>query len=245
MERNQLLDNWLRFCFPRYDAIPGESLPWRPHNIPLSATVDTLSDTLVKKAITIAWVLAIFSGISYIFWFTDWKYSLPTPVPSEYHPVTTGTPVDLAGKLPFVANKPVFLHFFNPDCPCSRFNIPFFKSLAKKYGDKVSFAIVVLNNQAYTAKQIQTKFDLDVPVSFDSTLAAACGVYSTPQAVLLDANHHLYYRGNYNKSRYCTDSRSNYAQMAIDSLFGNIPRPVFATYALKAYGCQLPACTQK
>jgi thiol-disulfide isomerase/thioredoxin len=200
---------------------------------------------LVKKTITIVWLLVIFSSMAYIFWYTDWKYSLPTPVPSQYHPVLTGTFVDLDRKLPVPGDKPVFLHFFNPDCPCSRFNIPYFKSLARKYGDKISFAIVVLNNKAYTAKEIQSKFDVDIPVSFDSTIAAACGVYSTPQAVLLDATHHLYYRGNYNKSRYCTDTRSNYAQMAIDSLFGNISRPIFTGYALKAYGCQLPVCTQK
>jgi thiol-disulfide isomerase/thioredoxin len=200
---------------------------------------------LVKKAITIVWLLVIFSSMAYIFWYTDWKYSLPTPVPNQYHPVGTGTYVDLGGKLPVPGDKPVFLHFFNPDCPCSRFNIPYFKSLAKKYGNKISFAIVVLNNKAYTAREVQSKFDVDFPVSFDSTIAAACGVYSTPQAVLLDATRHLYYRGNYNKSRYCTDTRSNYAQMAIDSLFGNIYRPVFAGLALKAYGCQLPVCTQK
>jgi hypothetical protein len=200
---------------------------------------------LVKKTITIVWLLVIFSSMAYIFWYTDWKYSLPTPVPTQYHPVLTGTYVDLGRKLPVPGDKPVFLHFFNPDCPCSRFNIPYFKSLARKYSDKISFAIVVLNNKAYTAKEIQSKFDVDIPVSFDSTIAAACGVYSTPQAVLLDATHHLYYRGNYNKSRYCTDTRSNYAQMAIDSLFGNIYRPIFTGYALKAYGCQLPVCTQK
>jgi hypothetical protein len=199
---------------------------------------------LVKKAITIASLLVIFSGIAYIFWYTDWKYSLPTPVPTQYHPVETGAYVDLGGKLSIPGDKPVFLHFFNPDCPCSRFNIPYFKSLARKYGDKISFAIVVLNNKDYTAKEVQNKFDINIPVSFDSTIAAACGVYSTPQAVLLDASRRLYYRGNYNKSRYCTDTRSNYAQMAIDSLFGNRYRPVFAGYALKAYGCQLPVCTK-
>jgi hypothetical protein len=199
----------------------------------------------VKKAITIAWLLVIFSSMAYIFWYTDWQYSLPTPVPEQYRPVGTGSIVDLGGKLTVPGDKPVFLHFFNPDCPCSRFNIPNFKSIVRKYGDKVSFAIVVLNNERYTAKQIQNKFDVDVPVSFDSTIAAACGVYSTPQAVLLDANRRLYYRGNYNKSRYCTDTRSNYAQMAIDSLFANVNRPVFAGFALKAYGCQLPVCTQK
>lgn len=199
----------------------------------------------MKKTLTITWLLVIFSGMASIFWYTDWKYSLPTPIPSGYHAVTTGTYVDLAAKLPFTGNKPVFLHFFNPDCPCSRFNVPYFKALVRKYGNRVGFAVVVMNNRAYTAKEIQNKFDLDVPVSFDSTLAAVCGVYSTPQAVLLDANHRLYYRGNYNRSRYCTDPRSNYAQMAVDSLFGNVPRPIFNGFALRAYGCELPGCTKK
>jgi hypothetical protein len=138
----------------------------------------------------------------------------------------------------------VFLHFFNPDCPCSRFNIPHFKTLIRKYGDKLSFAVVVINNRLYTEKQIQEKFDVDIPVSFDSTLAAACGVYSTPQAVLLDAGRRLYYRGNYNKNRYCADTRTNFAQMAIDSLLGQVTRPLFPGIALKAYGCELPVCTQ-
>ena len=56
---------------------------------------------LVKKAITIAWLLVIFSSMAYIFWYTDWKYSLPTPVPKQYHPVGTAAYVDLGGKLPF------------------------------------------------------------------------------------------------------------------------------------------------
>lgn len=199
----------------------------------------------MKKAITITWLLVIFSSIAYIFWYSDWKYSLPTPVPVQYHPVGTGAYVDLNRKLPIPGEKPVFLHFFNPDCPCSRFNMPYFQSLVRKYGDRISFAIVVLNNKDYTEKEIQKKFGVTVPVSFDSTIAAACGVYSTPQAVLLDGTRRLYYRGNYNKSRYCTDTRSNYAQMAIDSLFANKYQPVFAGYALKAYGCQLPVCTAK
>lgn len=214
-------------------------------NIAAGISLLVLIRYAVKKVLAISWILVIFSGIVYIFWYTDWKYGLPTPIPDAYRPVPTGTTVELEGKLPVAGNKPVFIHFFNPDCPCSRFNIPYFKSLVRKYSGKVSFAIVVLNNRAYTAKEIQNKFDVDIPISFDSSLAAACGVYSTPQAVLLDANRRLYYRGNYNKSRYCSDSRTNYAQMAIDSLFGNIPRPVFASFALKAYGCTLPTCTQK
>ncbi len=195
----------------------------------------------MKRIFVFAWLVLLFSGILYIFWYNDWKYSLPTPVPHNYHAVLQGTFIDLKGEIPNTAHKPVFIHFFNPDCPCSRFNIPHFKSLVKQYGNKIRFAVVVLNEN-YTAKQVQDKYDLDIPILFDSSIAASCGVYSTPQAVLLDAQHHLYYRGNYNKSRYCTDPGSNYAQMAIDTLLSNDPTPVLDANAFKAYGCQLSTC---
>jgi thiol-disulfide isomerase/thioredoxin len=180
-----------------------------------------------------------------VFWYTDWKYNLPTPVPTQYHPVQKGEYVALNKILNTGLKKPVFIHFFNPDCPCSRFNMPYFKTLVKEYNNKITFAIVVLsNNKKHTVENIQQKFDLNIPVLFDSSLAGACGVYSTPQAVLLDENHHLYYRGNYNKSRYCTDKKTNYAQMAIDSLLCTGTYPVFKNDALIAYGCQLPACSK-
>jgi thioredoxin-related protein len=156
-----------------------------------------------------------------------------------------GSHIDIGDKIISQKGKPLFIHFFNPDCPCSRFNIPHFKSLVKKYGDRFTFAVVVINkDHTYTDQEISDKYDLSVPVLSDQSIAALCGVYSTPQAVILDAKHDLYFRGNYNRSRYCTDTKSNFAQMAIDSLLGNVPTPVFNQYALKAYGCTLPYCTR-
>jgi hypothetical protein len=96
----------------------------------------------------------------------------------------------------------------------------------------------------YTAEQIQEKFDLRIPVLFDKALADSCGVYSTPQAAILDTNHTLYFRGNYNKSRYCTDKASNYAETALDSLVSGSKLPLFDTLATRAYGCQLPTCNK-
>jgi len=172
-------------------------------------------------------------------------YNLPTPVPANYLSVARGQHIDLAGKLPVEENKPVFLHFFNPDCPCSRFNVQEFKSLVKEYGSKIIFAVVVMTkDKDYTVEHIREKFGLVIPVIMDTSLAVTCGVYSTPQAVLLDNHHLLYYRGNYNKSRYCTDKKSNYAQIAIDSLLASVQQPVFNQFALKAYGCSLPTCTK-
>lgn len=197
----------------------------------------------MKHSLVLLWVMLLFGGISWIFWKNEIKYTLPTPVPKSYSPVHVGDEIILEGKLE-VNKKPVFFHFFNPACPCSRFNIPHVRSLVKKYGNQIDFNIVVISKNTFTEKEIRDKFDLQVPVLFDENIAKACGVYSTPQAVILDANNTLYYRGNYNKSRYCTDKNSNYAQMAIDSLLNKSYQPSFSQYALKAYGCELPTCTK-
>jgi hypothetical protein len=143
--------------------------------------------------------------------------------------------------------KPVFLHFFNPDCPCSRFNMPHFAALVKLYDQQVDFAIVLMTNKKYTPEQIRDKFGLPhpVPVLSDSALAVVCGVYSTPQAVIIDADQKLFYRGNYNRSRYCNDEKSSYAKMALEGLLHNDLTQNFGPLALKAYGCQLPTCTRQ
>lgn len=198
----------------------------------------------MRKSIVKIWLLLLFAVIVALFWHNEFVYSLPTPVPVNYKEVKPGEQIDFKGKIE-TGSHPLFLHFFNPDCPCSRFNITHFKSLVKQYGKEVTFKIVVMSaDKEYTAKQIQDKFDLNIPVLFDTSIAVACGVYSTPQAVIIDPNSKLYYRGNYNRSRYCTDVKSNYAQMALDSLIQQKYHPVFSPFALRAYGCQLPKCTK-
>lgn len=188
------------------------------------------------------WLLLLLSATGALFWYNDWVYQLPTPVPPNYKQVALGTRIKLNGIVIEGQNKPVFLHFFNPRCPCSKFNIAHFKTLVKKYGQQVNFVVVVVSNDTYTAHEIQDKFGLEVPVIFNASLAASCGVYSTPQAALLDGGHRLYYRGNYNSSRYCTDEKTSYAKIALNGLLENNKRLVFNPLALKAYGCKLDNC---
>jgi len=197
----------------------------------------------LKKIVLAIWLSILFVGIAYLFWRNEYIYSLPTPVPRDYQEVKIGALVDLPIENFGSRKKPMFLHFFNPACPCSRFNIAHVKSLFKKYERQMSFAIVVINSEKeYSEEEIQDKFDFKVPVFFDQSIASACGVYSTPQAAILTGNHTLYYRGNYNKSRYCTNKESNYAQNAIDSLLSQVQTPQFSPLALTAYGCVLPSC---
>ena len=203
----------------------------------------------MRKGLVIGWLTCLLVSIGLIFWYNEWKYNLPTPIPVNYHPVTTGTrinfPASAAGVIP-MGKRPLFLHFFNPDCPCSRFNMPHFRSLVQEYGHRVNFAIVLMTDKPYTAREIQDRFNLPypIPVIKDSLVAVACGVYSTPQAVIIDTAEKLFYRGNYNRNRYCSDDKSSYARIALDGLLRNNYKQTFDPLALKAYGCQLPTCTQ-
>jgi hypothetical protein len=203
----------------------------------------------MKKRMVMAWLILLSGGIIGIFWRSEWVYALPTPVPVNYHPVVTGTkiswPPGSAALLP-ADHKPLLLHFFNPDCPCSRFNVPHFRELVKQYGQKVDFAVVLMTDKDYSPGDIRHRFDLpeNIPVIRDSLIAVACGVYSTPQAVVVDTSGQLFYRGNYNRNRYCTDEKTSYARQALESLLHHDLHPTFDPMALKAYGCKLPTCTQ-
>lgn len=201
----------------------------------------------MKKGFVIGCLVLIFAAISFLFWHSEWKYSLPTPVPEGYQQVEPGKLINISNNISENSitsiakeQKPVFIHFFNPDCPCSKFNIPEFKALVKKHQDKIKFVAVALTDEQYTQEEIQDDLGVDIPVFFDESLADMCGVYSTPQAVILDKNYKLYYRGNYNKSRYCTDKNTNFALMAIDSVLNNTPNPAFSEAALTSYGCEIP-----
>ncbi|QHT68613.1 redoxin domain-containing protein [Rhodocytophaga rosea] len=205
----------------------------------------------MKKRILLAssLLVIIFGSIGAIFWYQESQYLLPTPVPRNYHPVAIGQSITTEDQLLpyFQSGKPVFLHFFNPHCPCSRFNIEHFSSLVKTYGQQLTFiAVIQTEDDINASAHFEGKYDLHIPVVVDTNkqIAKAYGVYATPQAVLITKNNSIYYRGNYNKSRYCTNKNSNFAQMAIDSLLAGNHTPEFIELASKAYGCELPDSTQ-
>jgi hypothetical protein len=198
----------------------------------------------MKKWISGIWLTVLMVIIAGFFWFNQLVYSIPTPVPEDYVNVATGTRINTGPKLHLNAGKPVFLHFFNPECPCSKFNIAQFKTLVKNYGESLNFTIVIMSDKNYTEKDIQDRFGLQIPVIQDKVLAKACGVYSTPQAVLLRSDQTLYFRGNYNRSRYCTDEKTNYAKLAIKELLQRRKTVKVDPLALIAYGCKLPNCTR-
>ncbi|MGC4020928.1 MAG: hypothetical protein QM734_02805 [Cyclobacteriaceae bacterium] len=182
-------------------------------------------------------LLGCATGIVYLFWQQELKYQLPTPVPSGYASIPVGKSVDLPKA--FVVGTSYFLHFYNPDCPCSRFNARHLKSLIRTYSDSVSIVIVVPTNDDVIKARKEFGEELSVWIDANQSLAKSCGVYSTPQAAIINKDGKLFFRGNYNVSRYCTTRATNFAELSLIALLNHQPSPAFGLMATQSYGCEL------
>lgn len=181
------------------------------------------------------------AGIVAFFWWYDWRVSLPTPVPAGHVALKAGTRLELPAKVAQLATPgaPVLIHFYNPDCPCSRFNKEQLEKLELAWGKKVRFIVVAETMKALDEIASPLPDELaPLILDPDSELADALHVYSTPQAVLLDGERTLIYAGNYNTSRYCTDPKTEFVRLALEQLESNSRTPLAE---LPSWGCQLPA----
>lgn len=186
-------------------------------------------------------------GIASAFWFEDLRYARPAPKPAEHVDVAIGTEV---GSAPAIADvlgerdpsRPLLLHFYNPDCPCSRFNVPYLRELVERHGDAVDFVLVVECVDEEQVERARAKVEADLPWVFDQggALADHYGVYATPLAVIVGADGRLAFRGNYASARYCTDPTLQAARIALEAvLAGREPPGLESPNA--PYGCSLPS----
>ncbi|MFY9343893.1 MAG: AhpC/TSA family protein [Planctomycetota bacterium] len=178
------------------------------------------------------------------FWRYDLRYSLPTPRAPGLEQPAPGARIDLPPTVAAhaVPDRPLLLHFFNAQCPCSRFNLDHLQALVRDYRGRVTFVAVLQGDDAAAERPpALAGFDIAAVRDHDGGLARLCGVYSTPQAVLLTAGRVLFFRGNYNLSRFCTDATTAFAQQAIDALLAGRPLPGMPAAATTAYGCELPS----
>lgn len=191
-------------------------------------------------------LLVILITIIYILWREEYRYSLPTPVPEGFEAIPISNPMTPQTFLPhYQKGQPLHLLFFNPDCPCSRFSVAHIRSLKEAYVNDMRFVVVLPSGTSPSA--VHKYFGADTECLIDDpreSIAKQCGVYASPQAVIIDQSGRLYYRGNYNKARFCTQAPTSFAQLAIESLLTDMPPPQFGPLATRPYGCQLPQYQQ-
>ena len=208
----------------------------------------------LKTALALLSAALLLGIVVAVFWYQDLRYALPTPRPENLEPVPAGAVVPLDRVLPALHSSPagesrlLLLHFFNPGCPCSRFNTDHIRGMYQRYRDRVRFvAVVETEADADAAERERTvetasgRFGgMEAVADPGGRAAAACEVYSTPQAVILRPSGELLFRGNYNVSRFCTDRATAFARIALDALLAGQKLPDFPPTATTAYGCELP-----
>ncbi|MBX2844237.1 MAG: TlpA family protein disulfide reductase [Flammeovirgaceae bacterium] len=195
------------------------------------------------KIVLFSGILLFFLGvISFIFWQQELKYIQPTPKPANLVKIEIGDSISIP-EFDFTSQK-IFIHFYNYSCPCSRFNIKEFQSLVRKYSGQVNFIAVLQTTKEDegAVKEFKEKYNLGIPILEDpkGKIAKTLGVYSTPQAVVLDENK-IFYKGNYNKARFCLSSNTKFADLALNALVNQHEPPEFPELATIAYGCELPS----
>lgn len=190
-------------------------------------------------------ILMVMLSVGFIFWQHELRYAAPTPVPDRFVDVPLGAEIDLAA-WGISSDRSTLLHFFNPRCPCSKFNMNEFRALVREYKDQVDFFVILQSDDDDARDAFNAKYALDVPViaDRDGRISDVCGIYATPQAVILNDASRIYFKGNYNKSRFCTHKQTQFVDIALDSLVAHRPLPVFVQNELTLpYGCELPSDT--
>lgn len=194
-------------------------------------------------------VLGLLVFVGYTLWQQDWKWGLPTPRPAHLIQPPVGArlalPDTVTARWSASSGRPLFLHFFNPDCPCSRFNQDHVRDLIRARRGQVTIVAVIEPEGSIVSPRAvaDAERDLGVPVLLDAdgSLARMVGVYSSPQAVIATAAGALYYRGNYNLARYCTDARTEFTRIALEHVLAGDPTYDAPVQARVAYGCPLPS----
>ena len=194
-------------------------------------------------------VVTLLGFVGYTMWEQDWKWGLPTPRPDHLTQLPIGTrlalPDTVTARWTAASGRPLVLHFFNPDCPCSRFNQDHVRDLIRAHRGRVTIVAVIEPEGGPVSPRAvaNAERDLGVPVLLDAdgSLAKYVGVYSSPQAVVVTPAGALYFRGNYNLARYCTDARTEFARIAIEHVLSGAPKYDAPLQARIAYGCPLPS----
>ncbi|MEM8711186.1 MAG: hypothetical protein AAGG01_09550 [Planctomycetota bacterium] len=194
----------------------------------------------LRSALAVAWILSGLAAVAFTLWMADYRYAQPTPQPSGWRDVPLGASVTLPESLFKGMDGPLLVHSLNPDCPCSRFVLPRASALAERCSVGVTSVVLVLDPSAEDLGGFEGVVRVPDPTG---AIAAACGLYSTPAAALLDGDRRLLFAGNYTTTRYCSDSREQPLERVLRVLREEGADATLALGPLLSrppFGCPLP-----
>ena len=136
------------------------------------------------------------------------------------------------------SDETMVLHFWDPDCPCSRFNQVHVRELVKQYAAQgIRFMVVAHSSSQHSRTQLEHQARAvfgDVSLILDSELTLGDAVPSTPAAMVVDANRQLAYFGPYSNGAVCLSGNGKFVENILDDLLVGKNSQQINTLA---YGC--------
>jgi hypothetical protein len=131
--------------------------------------------------------------------------SIGAPPPPRCCPIPKrGDPIPLpglAGIIPIGDRlAPTFLHFYNPACPSAPDSLEHLATLIQNNRDGARFAAIVEPASLNLARRQLRTLGIPAIADHSARIASACGITSTPAAVILDADGRLHFRGPYSEA---------------------------------------------
>lgn len=139
------------------------------------------------------------------------------------------------------------VHFYNPGCPCNKFNERHVRDLIAQYGRQgVRFIVMVSADLATDQEQAlqQARQVFNDPAVIDVQLAKEIRPPSSPAVAILDAQDQLAYFGPYSIGATCSVQNGAYVETTLDKLFHGIPTRQLNTLAVGCF-CDWPATHQR
>jgi len=128
---------------------------------------------------------------------------------------------------------PVLFHFWDPDCPCSRFNVDHVRALVARFRPAgVEFVVVTPQGTADAAKRVRETFGTGVLALARAPRQAA--VPASPAALLFGADGRPRYFGPYSSGAFCSATNGAYVETALEELQAGRPG---STLEMLAVGC--------
>jgi hypothetical protein len=206
-----------------------------------------LGDRRVLAGFMLAW--AVFTVGA--FWELEGQYLRPVPRPAGAaipHPGIVSPIAWLSTDRGLVRlarpNGVILLNFWSPTCPCSRFMEGHVRDIGAQYGPRGVDLVTVVEcgkqaadqEQAMAAWRSRGLTEFAAAADANGWIARKFGVWAPPAAVIIDRKGRVQYVGAYNVARYCDDTHSAYAAMALAAVVAG-RRPPRST--LPFYGCQI------
>ena len=137
------------------------------------------------------------------------------------------------------------VHFWNPDCPCNRFNESHVKKIITDYAEKnVQFTIVVsgqsakVRNQRY--EQAKEIFSHPSVKEIRNDWPMQKGPPSSPAVGVLNSDGELIYFGPYSLGARCAPDKAKFVETVLDGLYKNKARANKKQLNTLAVGCFCP-----